>query len=92
MKIQSNIRGPSMLLASYNLENLFLRARAMNQDTWAEGKEILKAYAEINQILGKDRYTAADKTKIARLLKDLGLAKSDESKFAILRQNRGKLV
>jgi endonuclease/exonuclease/phosphatase family metal-dependent hydrolase len=81
-----------MRLASYNVENLFMRARALNENTWAQGKPILKAHADINQILGKDTYTKADKTKIIALLKQLGLDKSDESKFAILRQNRGKLV
>jgi len=81
-----------MRLASYNVENLFLRARALNQDTFAEGKVILEAHAEINRIIGKDQYTAADKTKILSLLNTLGLKNSDESKFAILRQNRGHLV
>lgn len=81
-----------MRLASYNVENLFMRVRAMNLKTWAEGKEILKAAADINRILGKVTYTSADKTKIVALLKNLGLGKADESKFAILRQNRGHLV
>src|SRR5215510_884916 len=81
-----------MRLASYNVENLFLRVRALNEKTWAEGQPILKAHADINQILGKKTYTKADKTRILALLKDLGLSKSDESKFAILRQNRGHLV
>lgn len=69
-----------MRLASYNLENLFLRARALNGDTWAEGREVLKAQADLNRILGKSIYTAADKTKVITLLKQLGLEKSDESK------------
>lgn len=81
-----------MKLASYNLENLFLRARALNGATFAEGKEFLKAHADINRILGKDTYSASDKTKIVDLLDVLGLKKSDKSKFAMLRQNRGKLV
>ncbi|NEW88722.1 endonuclease/exonuclease/phosphatase family protein [Rhodopseudomonas sp. WA056] len=81
-----------MKLASFNVENLFLRARALNNETFAEGREILKAQADINRILGKQRYTAADKSKIIELLDQLGLKKSDDSKFAILRQNRGHLV
>lgn len=81
-----------MRLASFNLENLFLRARAMNGETWADGREVLKAEADLNRILGKNIYTAADKTKMVALLKKLGLSKSDESKFVILRQNRGHLL
>ncbi|NEW90756.1 endonuclease/exonuclease/phosphatase family protein [Rhodopseudomonas sp. BR0M22] len=81
-----------MKLASFNVENLFLRARALNNETFAEGREILKAQADINRILGKQRYTTADKSKIIELLDQLGLKNSDDSKFAILRQNRGHLV
>jgi endonuclease/exonuclease/phosphatase family metal-dependent hydrolase len=81
-----------MKLASYNVENLFMRARALNAETFAEGKEILKAHADINRILGKDKYSATDKSNIVSLLDTLGLKKSDESKFAILRQNKGHLV
>lgn len=82
-----------MKLASYNVENLFMRARALSGPGFSqEGKIILKAQADINAILGKVKYTATDKTKIVQLLDTLGLKKSDESKFAILRQNRGHLV
>ena len=82
-----------MKLASFNVENLFMRARALNGSGFsAEGRIILKAQADTNAILGKDKYTATDKRKIIELLDTLGLKKSDESKFAILRQNRGHLV
>jgi endonuclease/exonuclease/phosphatase family metal-dependent hydrolase len=82
-----------MKLASYNVENLFQRARAMNQESWAEGKEALKMHADFNRILGKPRYTAADKTKIIELMKALGIEKKDDGgEWVILRQNRGDLV
>lgn len=82
-----------MKLASYNLENLFLRAHAMNGLTWADGKRALEAHAELNAILAKQTYTGADKKKIVKLLTDLKLDKSDDGgPFALLRQNRGHLV
>lgn len=82
-----------MKIASYNVENLFLRAKAMNQTTWAEGADALKMHAEMNRILGKQRYTAADKRKIVDLMKKLGIDKKDDGgQFVILRQNRGQLV
>ena len=82
-----------MKLASFNVENLFMRARALSGPGFSgEGKEILKAQADINSIFGKDTYTAADKRKIVELLDTLGLKKSDENEFAILRQNRGHLL
>jgi endonuclease/exonuclease/phosphatase family metal-dependent hydrolase len=82
-----------MKLASYNIENLFLRATAMNGETWGDGKKALASQAELAAILGKPSYTAADKKKIVRLLTDLKLDKSDDGgSFALLRQNRGRLV
>jgi len=79
-------------IASYNVENLFERPAIMNLDSWSDGKPILDAYGKLNGILQKPVYTAADKNKIVELLKAIGLGKSDESKFVILRQNRGKLL
>jgi endonuclease/exonuclease/phosphatase family metal-dependent hydrolase len=82
-----------MKIASYNLENLFMRATAMNLETWAEGKKALQRHAEINKILNKPVYTAADKKRIVQLLKELKIDKKDDGgPFAILRQNRGQLI
>jgi endonuclease/exonuclease/phosphatase family metal-dependent hydrolase len=81
-----------MRLAVFNVENLFSRARALNMDTWEEGKPILNEFSKLNTRLQKETYTAADKTAILESLDALGLKKSDESTFVILRQNRGKLV
>src|SRR5690242_2015887 len=79
-------------IASYNVENLFERPAVMNLDSWADGKPILDAYGKLNGLLQKPVYAGADKAKIVELLKAIGLGKSDDSKFVILRQNRGKLL
>lgn len=81
-----------MKLASYNVENLFQRAVALNQDTWDEGKSILADAAKLNEVLGKAKYSASDKNTIVALLGKLGLAKRDEGTYVILRQNRGHLL
>src|SRR5438094_7101629 len=82
-----------MKLASYNVENLFQRARAMNQPKQSDGRAALRMHAEMNGILSKDKYTAADKKKIVTLMKALGIDKKDDGgEFVILRQNRGHLV
>lgn len=81
-----------MRLASYNVENLFDRARAMNLADWEEGRPILEKFAALNQLLGELTYTAEIKEKIVRLMIDLGLQKSDTGPFVILRRNRGKLL
>ena len=81
-----------MRLASFNVENLFSRARAMNQETWAEGKVILNEFSKLNKLLQSANYTPAIKTKILDSLEVLNLLNSDESKFVLLRQNRGHLI
>jgi endonuclease/exonuclease/phosphatase family metal-dependent hydrolase len=82
-----------MKIASYNLENLFMRPVAMNGDSLAEGKKALQAQAEINGILNKPNYTAADRKRIVQLLRELKLDKKDDGgPFALLRQNRGHLL
>lgn len=81
-----------MRLASYNVENLFDRARAMNLKNAADGKPILERFAELSALLAQPAYSAADKTRMAKLLIQLGLEKSDISEFVILRRNRGALL
>src|SRR6266542_7082851 len=93
-----------MRIASFNVESLFERPVAMNPKTkasgtgtgplaeWKPGASVLAAYAQLNTLLAKNTYDAADKAAIVELLKQLGLRNSDESKWAVLRQNRGKLL
>lgn len=81
-----------MRLAVYNVENLFDRPRAMNLATWAEGKPILQRFAALSELLGEVNYTAARKAKMAQLMIELGLEKRDDSRFVILRRNKGQLL
>jgi endonuclease/exonuclease/phosphatase family metal-dependent hydrolase len=81
-----------MRIASYNVENLFTRAKALNFDTWAEGKPILEKFAELNELFEEPAYTPAAKARMLAILKELGLEKVNDSKFVILRVNRGELI
>lgn len=82
-----------MKIASYNVENLFQRARVLNQDSREVSRAVLKMHADMNHILSKAQYSRTDKDRIVELMEKLGLDKADDGgKFAILRQNRGKLV
>jgi endonuclease/exonuclease/phosphatase family metal-dependent hydrolase len=81
-----------MRLAAFNVENLFDRPRVMDLGSWREGKPILAAYAKLNQLLGELNYTPARKQRMVKLLVELGLEKSDETRFVRLRHNRGKLL
>jgi len=45
-----------MRIASFNVENLFSRARAMNLDTWSEGKVVLDEFGKLNKLIAKETY------------------------------------
>jgi endonuclease/exonuclease/phosphatase family metal-dependent hydrolase len=81
-----------MKIGSFNVENLFQRARALNLETWNDGREVLKQHAALNTLLNKESYSTADKAKMVALMIKLGIDKNDTGKFVVLRQNRGKLV
>jgi len=81
-----------MRIAAFNVENLFDRAKALNQDDSAVANATVKAVAELNGLFEKDRYTAANKARMLALLKQLGLLRSDQSKFVHLRKIRGALL
>lgn len=89
-------------LASYNVENLFQRARILNRNEWvdsdgsgsrmAAARTLLDATAKLNALLAEPVYTPAIKIQILATLDVLGLLQSDETKFVILRRNRGDLL
>ena len=82
-----------MRLASFNLENLFDHAKALNLESWSAGRPALEEYTRLNKLLAKAVYSAADKTKILDSLGKLGLLKADDGgEFALLRQNKGRLL
>jgi len=54
-------------IAAFNLENLFTRPAAMNQETDAAGREAIEDHAAANGIAEKATYSAADKTKLLEL-------------------------
>ena len=81
-----------MRLASYNVENLFERAKVLSARTWAPGRALLEAYTELTKILQQQVYSQGDKQAILDLLDTLGLTASDDGELFRLRQNRGRLV
>ncbi len=82
-----------MRLASFNLENLFDRAKAFNQGTMADGKKTLDKFIRVNTAFARPTYNPADKKTILDGLDDLGVLKDDNAgEFVRLRQNRGKLL
>ena len=81
-----------MRLATYNVENLFLRARALNLDDPAIAKPILDTFAELNNLFEEPSYSDAHKARMLKLLAELGIDKKNDSHYVVLRENRGQLV
>lgn len=81
-----------MRIASYNVENLFTRAKALNLANWSEGRPTLDRFAELNELFEEAVYTADIKARMLGLIDALGLTKTNESEYVILRTNRGELL
>lgn len=71
-------------IASFNLENLFTRPSAMNEETDAEGRAAIEDHAIANAIISKPVYSTADKQKLIEL--------SKKYKWHLLNQPRNSLV
>ena len=81
-----------MKIAAFNVENLFDRARAFNEDNEDLTQAVLRATSELNGLFEKAIYTAADLARMRELIVELGLDKSDTGPFVLLRQIRGRMV
>lgn len=80
-----------MRVAALNVENLFDRVRAFNEDT-TQSDVVLDAHAKLNKLYEKAAYTASDKAKMLQLMDDLGILKDDDGPFVLLRKIRGQLI
>jgi hypothetical protein len=82
-----------MRLASFNVENMFERAKALNLETWAEGKPILDDHKRLNDLIQEPAYTDAIKAELLAIMKrHPGLLANETSKFIILRRIRDPFI
>lgn len=82
-----------MIVATFNVENLFERPRAMTLPTWGAGQPALDAAARLNRLFNKPRYSARDKAKMLELLGRFNLLGARSSnEFLELRKIRGELL
>jgi endonuclease/exonuclease/phosphatase family metal-dependent hydrolase len=80
-------------IAAFNVENLFDRAKALDPHNRKKMAPVLAAYSELNQLFEHETYTAEDKVRMVELLRALRLGgKDDGGPYALLRQNRGRLL
>jgi endonuclease/exonuclease/phosphatase family metal-dependent hydrolase len=91
-------------LASFNVENLFARAKVLNTTTWEEGRPQLKAFERFNRTAQRRFYRKRDKELMLsdlETLKVITRASSDgrlirqpnaSAQLGILRENRGDFM
>lgn len=92
-----------MRLATFNVENLFARARALDTADPALGQPALSAFEAFNRIAAEPVYTEDHKTAMLAALETLGVfvrtraglrlnPRQFETAFALLRENRGDFL
>jgi endonuclease/exonuclease/phosphatase family metal-dependent hydrolase len=92
-----------MRLATFNVENLFARAKAMDTTVRDLGQPALSAFETFNRIAAEDVYTDADKAAMLDALETLGVLVSTragrrlnprqfDTAWALLRENRGDFL
>ena len=82
----------STRIATFNVENLFDRPKAFNEDEAPERRVAIEAVGQLNAILDQSRYGSADKRKLLQLVDKLQLNRFNEGPFALIRTIRGQLI
>lgn len=84
-----------MRLATFNVENLFDRPKIMNLPKWSDGAKVLKDYARLNELIGQDVYSAADKKELLKIMTNhpgLSSPQKKDSRYIQLRDIRGEFL
>jgi endonuclease/exonuclease/phosphatase family metal-dependent hydrolase len=81
-----------MKIAAFNVENLFDRPKAFNEDDPALTQATIKAVAELNSIFQEEKYEDAQKVRILELVEQLELNEREEGPLAFIRRIRGTLL
>ena len=81
-----------MKIAAFNVENLFDRAKAFNEDSAADAERTIRAVAELNSIFEEDNYTPTRKNRILELVALLELNRFNEGPLALIRKIRGRVI
>lgn len=82
-----------MRLATFNVENMFERVKAMNLDAWAEGKPILEDCKRLNELIQEPIYSDDIKSELLSIMtRYSGLIAKKESTYILLRDIRGDFI
>jgi endonuclease/exonuclease/phosphatase family metal-dependent hydrolase len=81
-----------MRLATFNIENMFERASAMNLP-WEEGRQVLLDFTRLSNLIQKQQYSQNDKDNMLDIMKrHRGLLNTGESRYIRLIETRGRLT
>ena len=80
-----------MKIAAFNVENLFDRAKAFNEES-SISNVIIQGISELNNLFEKQVYSENNKIRMLELFKSLGLEKNDNGTYVVLRKIRGKII
>jgi exonuclease III len=82
-----------MRLATFNIENMFERASAMNLPTWEERRQVLLDFTLLSNLIQKQQYSQNDKDNMLDIMKrHRGLLNTGESRYIRLIETRGRLL
>lgn len=80
-----------MKIAAFNVENLFDRAKAFNEEDANKAQRVIRAVAELNCLFEADVYSNADKERMLELVDALEFNRFNEGPLALVRRIRGKI-
>jgi len=80
-----------MKIAAFNVENLFDRAKAFNEENEGEAQRVIEAVGDLNGLFEKEVYSDADKEEMLRLVNELEFNRFNEGPLALVRKIRGSI-
>ena len=80
-----------MKIAAFNVENLFDRAKAFNEEDDSKAQRVIRAVAELNCLFEIAVYSDAAKERMLELVATLELNRFNEGPLALVRRIRGRI-
>ena len=80
-----------MKIAAFNVENLFDRAKAFNEEDDSKAQRVIRAVAELNCLFEIAIYSDAAKERMLELVAALELNRFNEGPLALVRRIRGRI-
>jgi hypothetical protein len=80
-----------MKIAAFNVENLFDRAKAFNEENDHEAQRVINAVAELNSLFEQEIYSDTDKERMLEIVDELELNRFNDGPLSLVRKIRGAI-